>query len=95
MKLVRKEQVGSRLLRRYEAPQTPFERVRACPDADPQKVAALEQVLTTTDLSAGRQVRLRSRNGSIATWSDSGRSPRGRRARRARQRPGRRGHGPV
>jgi hypothetical protein len=49
MKLVRKERVGSRLLRRYEAPQTPFERVRACPDADPQKVAALEQVLTTTD----------------------------------------------
>jgi len=49
MKLVRKVRVGSRLIRRYEAPQTPFERVRACADADPQKVAALEQVLKTTD----------------------------------------------
>lgn len=49
MKLVRKVRVGSRLIRRDEAPQTPFERVRACADADPQKVAALEQVLKTTD----------------------------------------------
>ncbi|GIW54322.1 MAG: hypothetical protein KatS3mg082_2373 [Nitrospiraceae bacterium] len=49
MKLVRKVRVGSRLIRRYDAPQTPFERVRACPEADPAKVAALEQVLKTTD----------------------------------------------
>jgi len=49
MKLVRTERVGSRRIRRYDRPQTPFERVRACPEADPQKVAALEQVLTTTD----------------------------------------------
>jgi hypothetical protein len=48
-KLVRTERVGSRRIRRYDRPQTPFERVRACPEADPQKVAALEQVLTTTD----------------------------------------------
>jgi len=49
MKLVRKERVGSRLIRRYDAPQTPFERVRACSDADPQKVAALTRTLETTD----------------------------------------------
>lgn len=49
MKLARKERVGSRLIRRYDRPQTPFERVRACLEADPQKVAALEQVLKTTD----------------------------------------------
>jgi hypothetical protein len=49
MKLVCKERVGARRIRRYDRPQTPFERVRACADADPQKVAALEQVLTTTD----------------------------------------------
>lgn len=49
MKLIRKVRVGSRLLRRYDAPQTPFERVRACPEADPQKVAALAQVRKTTD----------------------------------------------
>jgi hypothetical protein len=49
MKLARTERVGSRRIRRDDRPQTPFERVRACSDADPQKVAALEQVLTTTD----------------------------------------------
>jgi hypothetical protein len=49
MKLVRKVRQGSRLIRRYDPPQTPFERVRACPEADPAKVAALHRVLTTTD----------------------------------------------
>lgn len=49
MKLVRKVRVGSRLIRRYARPQTPFERVRACPEADPHKVAALERLLATTD----------------------------------------------
>jgi hypothetical protein len=49
MKLVRKVRVGSRLIRRYDTPQTPFERVRACPEADPAKVAALQRVVETTD----------------------------------------------
>jgi len=49
MKLVRKVRVGSRLLKHYEAPQTPLDRVRACPAADPQKVAALEQLRERTD----------------------------------------------
>ena len=49
MKLVRKERVGSRQIRRYDQPQTPFERVRACAHADPQKVAALTHTLETTD----------------------------------------------
>jgi hypothetical protein len=49
MKLVRKERRGSRLLRRYDPPQTPFARVRDCPEADSRKVAALQRVLATTD----------------------------------------------
>lgn len=49
MKLVRKVRVGSRLIRRDAAPQTPFERVRACPEVDPAKVAVLQRVLETTD----------------------------------------------
>jgi hypothetical protein len=49
MKLVRKVRVGSRLIRRYDRPQTPFERVRACPEADPAKVAAWQRILETTD----------------------------------------------
>ncbi len=49
MQLVRKVRVGSRLIRRSEAPQTPVERVRACPEADPTKIAALQRILETTD----------------------------------------------
>jgi hypothetical protein len=41
VKLVRKERVGARVRRRYDAPRTPLERVRACSDADGAKVAAL------------------------------------------------------
>jgi hypothetical protein len=41
VKLVRKARVGSRVRRVYDRPQTPLERVRACPEADPGKVAHL------------------------------------------------------
>ena len=41
VKLQRKERLGARLRRYYDAPQTPLDRVRACPQADPTKVAAL------------------------------------------------------
>jgi len=41
VKLRSKERVGARLRRRYGPPQTPLERVQACPHADAAKVAAL------------------------------------------------------
>ena len=41
VKLQTKERVGARLRRRYGVPQTPLDRVQACPQADPAKVAAL------------------------------------------------------
>jgi len=41
VKLPSKERVGARLRRRYGAPRTPLDRVRACPQADAAKVAAL------------------------------------------------------
>jgi hypothetical protein len=41
VKLVRKERVGARTRRRYDTAQTPVDRVRACPEADRTKVAAL------------------------------------------------------
>ena len=41
VKLVRKERVGARLRRRYDAPRTPLDRVRECPGADAAKVATL------------------------------------------------------
>jgi len=37
MKLIGKSRVGSKLKRRYDKPQTPLERVAACPQADPLK----------------------------------------------------------
>lgn len=49
MKLKGKERRGSRLIRRYDAPRTPFERVRACSDSDSKKVTALARLLATTD----------------------------------------------
>ena len=41
VKLVGKLRVGSRLRRRYDAPQTPLERIPAAPQPDRAKVAAL------------------------------------------------------
>ena len=49
MKLVSKARVGSKLKRRYDKPQTPFERVAACPGADPLKIAALQKLRDATD----------------------------------------------
>jgi hypothetical protein len=42
VKLVKKVRVGSKVRRVYDTPRTPFERVKACAQADPQKVAVLE-----------------------------------------------------
>lgn len=49
VKLVTKTRVGSRLRRVYDPPQTPLDRVRACPTADAAKVAALTQLPATLD----------------------------------------------
>jgi hypothetical protein len=49
VKLVRKVRVGARLRRVYDRPQTPFERVQACPEADPRKVAQLQALRAQLD----------------------------------------------
>ncbi len=41
VKLLRKERVGARLRRRYDAPRTPLDRVQASPEADAAAVARL------------------------------------------------------
>ena len=43
VKLLRKERVGSRVRRRYDAPHTPLERVLACPDLRPEVTAHLQR----------------------------------------------------
>jgi transposase InsO family protein len=49
MKLLSKSRVGSKLKRRYDKPQTPLERVAACPQADPLKLAELKKLRDATD----------------------------------------------
>ncbi len=49
MKLQCKIRKGSRLIRRYDTPRTPFERVVESQKGDPKKLAALDHTLKTTD----------------------------------------------
>jgi len=49
VKLLKKVRVGSKVRRVYEPPRTPFERVRECPQADPDKVARLEELKKRLD----------------------------------------------
>ncbi len=49
MKLHKKIRKGSRLIRRYDMPRTPFERVLESQGADPKKTAALNHTLKMTD----------------------------------------------
>lgn len=49
MKLRCKIRKGSRLIRRYDTPRTPFERVLEHQEADPKKVQALDHTLKRTD----------------------------------------------
>jgi hypothetical protein len=49
VKLVRKVRVGARIRRVYDRPQTPFERVEACPEADRARVAQLQALRTQLD----------------------------------------------
>ena len=49
VKLKGKHRVGSKLIRRYEAPKTPLQRVLDSGRGDPQKLAALQQARATLD----------------------------------------------
>jgi transposase InsO family protein len=49
VKLLKKVRVGSRVRRVYDAARTPFERVRECAQADPEKVAKLEELRKRLD----------------------------------------------
>ena len=49
VKLVRKVRVGARIRRVYDRPQTPFERVQACPEADARPVAQLQALRQQLD----------------------------------------------
>jgi hypothetical protein len=56
MKLRTKIRQGSKLLRRYDSPLTPLDRLSQGGSADPSKIAALQKLLHTTDPSNSRAV---------------------------------------
>ncbi len=49
VKLLKKVRVGSKVRRVYDGPRTPFERVKACPRVDREKVARLEELRKCLD----------------------------------------------
>jgi len=49
VKLLRKERVGARVRRRYEAPRTPLDRVLACPELRPEVAAQLQRLRERLD----------------------------------------------
>jgi hypothetical protein len=84
VKLIRKERIGSRLRRIYDAPQTPLDRLRACKGAKKARVAQLLRLRATTDpflLAQEIEVKLE-RLGHLATRSQSSAPPESTSARR-------------
>jgi hypothetical protein len=78
VKLIRKERIGSRLRRLYDAPQTPLDRLRACSKTDKARVAQLLRLRASTDpflLARTIEAKLE-RLGHPATPAQSTPSPR-------------------
>lgn len=48
-KLLKKVRIGSRLIRRYDAPKTAFDRLKKCPEARADKMQELETIRRTTN----------------------------------------------
>ena len=80
VKLVKKVRVGSKVRRIYDGPRTPFERVKACPQADRERVARLEELRKSLDpFQLGRISAFlgRRRGGGSAPRHRGGQSGRG------------------
>jgi transposase InsO family protein len=86
VKLLKKVRVGSKVRRVYDGPRTPFERVRACPQADREQVAQLEerrkrldpfQLARTIERKLERIYRLANRRLSPREVQESAASQRG------------------
>jgi hypothetical protein len=75
VKLVKKTRVGSRVRRVYGPPQTPLDRVRACPTADPIKVGELMRIHASLDpfVLAARIERQQERLYALANHRRGGR----------------------
>jgi len=80
VKLVRKVRVGSRTRRNYDRPQTPFERVLACSEADADKCARLQLLRDRLDpFELSRRIDARiERLQTLASHAPSRRKTRGR-----------------
>jgi hypothetical protein len=89
VKLERKERIGSRLRRHYEAPQTPFQRVSASPVADPEQVAELRrrrEAFDPFELSTTIQAKLE-RIFSLSREAPAPSLPEAKRRKGGRERP--------
>ncbi|HPA17384.1 MAG TPA: hypothetical protein PLU30_06525 [Verrucomicrobiae bacterium] len=68
MRLVEKRREGSRLLRRYDRPQTPFDRLKASGTVEPHKIATLQRQMDALDpFEMKRQIEARLR--AILRWT--------------------------
>jgi hypothetical protein len=68
MRLVEKRREGSKIRRRYDKPQTPFERLKASGKADPAKIAALQRQFDALDpFELKRQIESRLR--ALLRWT--------------------------
>jgi hypothetical protein len=84
VKLIRKERIGSRLRRIYDAPQTPLDRLRACKGAKKARVTQLLRLRATTDpflLAQAIEAKIE-HIGRLATRSRSAPTPEGTSAHR-------------
>ena len=70
MKLRRKSRHGSRLRRHYDGPQTPWARVRACAEADPVKVAALQLAQRVTRQPRATLPKVAHPPRAVTPWRD-------------------------
>jgi hypothetical protein len=79
VKLIRKERIGSRLRRIYDAPQTPLDRLRSGKGAKKARVAQLLRLRATTDpFLLAQQIEAKlERLGHLATRSQRSPSPKG------------------
>ena len=92
VKLVKKVRVGSKVRRVYDAARTPLERVRACPQADGEKVARLEELRKRLDpFQLGKVIDRKLQRISVRAnlrWSPKAQESSGKQATRTRRAQG-------
>lgn len=58
MKLIAKEKINSKYKKKYDKPQTPYQRIMTCSDIDAQKKKMLEEKHQTLNPFALKRIRI-------------------------------------